>query len=168
MFSILQQSDNVLFESLRLPVGRKVFNKIPLAVEQKLFKVPLDGGAPLPETFEEPVELVGVPPVHVDLREHVEPDPVGLNRELLDFPVAPRLLLGELVARKSEDPQPPTLEPFVHVLELRVIRSGVASFGSDVDDQAHFSRVNRKVHFRSRHRRCRKVVEAHCAGCCIG
>src|SRR4051812_44710514 len=72
------------------------------------------------------------------LLEHREGDLVLGRTKLADLLRAARLLLAEIVARKTEHGKAATLVPLVQRLEPRILR-GVAAVARDIDEERHLT-----------------------------
>ena len=87
---------------------------------------------------------MGVEPIDVDLGEHLEGDPITVDKAA-DLGRVALLLLAKLIAREAEDAQAPLIQLLVQLHELGVVAGRQASFGGGVDHEAHAALVPTQV-----------------------
>jgi hypothetical protein len=108
--------------------------------------------------FEESVERSLVGSVYVDLGEHRKVHVELRLRELEDLGVGAGLLIGELIARNTEDDQ--VVIVIVKRTQTCVLRRKASTAG-DVDNKGHFALVVSEADLVARDGRHVDVLEIH-------
>ena len=151
------------------------FGEIPFYVARRLcsrevvllqeFAQACDGGLGgvvlRPGSLEEFVDRVRAVAIHFDLCKLVEGGVVFERAELMDFIVAARRLVAELVAGEVEDFQPAGVVFGVEFLKALVLRSEAAA-GGGVDDEQDLAFERGEIEARSVAALGREVVYGHC------
>ena len=140
--SSAQDCLDVFGELLGLLAGRIAAQHSKLPVDQELGEIPLDhlraqeAGRVLFESLKQPM---GVRAVDLDLCEHRERHVVLVGAKLADCSLVARLLMAELVARKSEHSEAAPAKAPVQRFEAHVLRCE-AALARNIDDQQRLAR----------------------------